>query len=407
MANANRSETLADLLGVSGETIRWSHGLAFFIALLVSDLTAMFLEALLRRESVVAQVPLAYWLRLPIYNLMVTACILFAFRYQRRGAAAAALAATGYTAIMYPVDLLLQHLELTHLVFQRSPLMAAWNRFSWVFPLVIGLALALRWLRPVWLALGVGAAAGGLAQHVVWTATWALTRPERSIPFSISFRSELITALSGFLSAALFAFLFWLGVDMARTPKGRASKPFFLGSIGGGIALLVLVALSLAIPAPVSRTAALVFLVLAGLLTLYITVVWLILIHKMWAAIQDGHARTTPGKAVGLLFVPIFNFYWVFRAFWGFARDYNRYIDRHSLNVRKLPAWLFLVFTILSFLGGPHVMLITQKIASVYAVDIIVLLILVAKICDAVNALPESVAVVAPTTGAAAPSAAA
>ena len=52
-------------------------------------------------------------------------------------------------------------------------------------------------------------------------------------------------------------------------------------------------------------------------------------------------------------------------------------------------------------------MLITPKFASVYAVDIIVLLILVAKICDAVNALPESVAEVAPTTGAATPSAAA
>src|SRR6266852_5492001 len=38
--------------------------------------------------------------------------------------------------------------------------------------------------------------------------------------------------------------------------------------------------------------------------------------YRMWSAIQDGHARTTPGKAVGLMFVPLFNVYWMFVAFW-------------------------------------------------------------------------------------------
>ena len=34
-----------------------------------------------------------------------------------------------------------------------------------------------------------------------------------------------------------------------------------------------------------------------------------IFIYRMWASIQDGQTRPTPGLAVGLLFVPLFNFY--------------------------------------------------------------------------------------------------
>src|SRR5688572_19301652 len=38
----------------------------------------------------------------------------------------------------------------------------------------------------------------------------------------------------------------------------------------------------------------------------------LVMIYKMWAALPPSHARTSPGKAVGLLFVPLFNIYWMF-----------------------------------------------------------------------------------------------
>ena len=144
---------------------------------------------------------------------------------------------------------------------------------------------------------------------------------------------------------------------------------------------------------PAARLAAFVFLGLAVILFFYVMVVWLILIYKMWAAIQDGHARATPGKAVGLLFVPIFNLYWGFQALWGFAKDYNRYVDRRALNVRKLPARLFLVFTILSYLGLTPAVLFTPAAVLLGAVDTVIHLVLVARICDAVNALPGPTAV--------------
>ena len=43
--------------------------------------------------------------------------------------------------------------------------------------------------------------------------------------------------------------------------------------------------------------------------------------YRCWKAIPVDNARTTPGAAVGLLFVPFFNFYWVFVSYAGLAED--------------------------------------------------------------------------------------
>ncbi len=57
--------------------------------------------------------------------------------------------------------------------------------------------------------------------------------------------------------------------------------------------------------------------------------------HALWKTIQPpangrgiaGIARATPAKAIGLLFVPLFNFYWAFQAIPGLATDLNRTLD--------------------------------------------------------------------------------
>ena len=63
------------------------------------------------------------------------------------------------------------------------------------------------------------------------------------------------------------------------------------------------------------------------LITLPITVVAIVLsciVHyKCWKAVPKEIARTTPGKAVGFLFIPFFNFYWAFVSYQGLAEDLN------------------------------------------------------------------------------------
>jgi hypothetical protein len=167
----------------------------------------------------------------------------------------------------------------------------------------------------------------------------------------------------------------------------RISKPFYLGSILG---------------VPIVGTifiSAMMFLIDPGLLKredppagwvlvcavffLYSIVAYLRLLYKAWAAIQDGQARTTPGKAVGLCFIPFFNLYWIFQAFYGFAVDFNRYAERHSLSIR-LPEGLFLAYPIL-LLGSSLPLLNILATLPMFVVLVIVIL----KFCDAINAVAD------------------
>jgi hypothetical protein len=101
--------------------------------------------------------------------------------------------------------------------------------------------------------------------------------------------------------------------------------------------------------------------------------VWL---YKMWAAIQDGHARTTPGKAVLLMFVPLFNWYWIFQVLPGYATDYNAYIARHGVQAPKL---------------NQGVILATMILPIAFPLSLLFLpWLLIGRICEAVNALPTT-----------------
>ena len=72
----------------------------------------------------------------------------------------------------------------------------------------------------------------------------------------------------------------------------------------------------------------------------------------MWSAIQDGEASATPAKAVGFLFIPVFNIYWALSMITGFAEDYNAFIQRHSVKTKDLPLMLFLVYAVMFILSA-------------------------------------------------------
>jgi hypothetical protein len=72
-----------------------------------------------------------------------------------------------------------------------------------------------------------------------------------------------------------------------------------------------------------------------------------ILLYRYWQVIQDGYARTTPGNAVGFLFIPFYNFYWLFVAITGLSKDMNAYIARHGVAAERVSEGLALAFPIL------------------------------------------------------------
>ena len=50
-----------------------------------------------------------------------------------------------------------------------------------------------------------------------------------------------------------------------------------------------------------------------------------LLLFQCWKALPEAHRKTTPGMAVGFLFIPLFNFYWAFVSFLALAKGYYSY----------------------------------------------------------------------------------
>ncbi|MBL7077843.1 MAG: hypothetical protein ISS31_10265 [Kiritimatiellae bacterium] len=168
---------------------------------------------------------------------------------------------------------------------------------------------------------------------------------------------------------------------MGEQPVGRSSirisKQLYLSTMIG-VWLLAIVSTALAFAADER------FGVVSILARVILFVIILRFWYQAWSAIQDGHARTTPGKAAGFLCIPLFNFYWVFQVTWGFAQDFNSYTSRHGLRVNPLDEKLFLAIPILSLVSlAPVVGL------AAYLAEIVLYLIAIVKICDGVNAFGE------------------
>jgi len=109
-----------------------------------------------------------------------------------------------------------------------------------------------------------------------------------------------------------------------------------------------------------------------------------VILWKMWSCIQDGYARTTPGKAIGFLFIPFFNVYWVFQAWGGFPRDYNNYVDRHRLAVPHLSSGVFTAYPVLILLTAIPFLGIIVAMVNMFLFAAII-----SRTCDAVNALAD------------------
>ena len=104
-----------------------------------------------------------------------------------------------------------------------------------------------------------------------------------------------------------------------------------------------------------------------------LSIVQMIFIYKMWAAINDGQTKPTPGAALGLLFVPFFSLYWVFVVFPGYATRYNAYLQRHGIQAPQLGQGLFIAAMLLGW---------------VPLVGLVLWAMVLGRVCGAVNALP-------------------
>jgi len=178
----------------------------------------------------------------------------------------------------------------------------------------------------------------------------------------------------------------------------RVSKALYLCSIIGapivGVIILIVGGIWFVLsPLAGGLPAFSVALGLAIALFIYGFVMECVLLYKAWKIIQDGSARTSPGKAVGFLFIPFFNLYWIFQAYWGFAKDYNAYVQRHhdvsagGISIPKLSVDLFLAYSIL-ILGVLCLSWIPFLGGILQLANFVLLILVIIKLCDAINNLP-------------------
>ncbi len=94
----------------------------------------------------------------------------------------------------------------------------------------------------------------------------------------------------------------------------------------------------------------------------------LINIYRAWACLQPGAPRTTPGKAIGFMFIPFFNIYWIFVAIGGLPKDWNRICASYEglESAPRMSEGLFLAYLICSIvpLGAPAALVIHFIIMS-------------------------------------------
>ena len=149
-----------------------------------------------------------------------------------------------------------------------------------------------------------------------------------------------------------------------------------------------------------------------GILAVCSVLIELALYYKMWSAIYDDKASTSPIKAIAFLFIPIFNIYWALYMLVGFAEDYNAFIQRNFLKAKSLSVTLFLMyaaafllssitvtvpmvgmFALVGLIRGvfvSHTLIWWFLFSLVFVVAIshfIIYTILATKTCNAINAL--------------------
>lgn len=95
-------------------------------------------------------------------------------------------------------------------------------------------------------------------------------------------------------------------------------------------------------------------LIIGGYLTTILSVIpFYMTLFRAWKCLQPGGmARSTPGKAIGFMFIPFFNLYWIFMAIKGLATDWNRTMDTFE-DLKAAPKFsegVFLTFCIGVFL---------------------------------------------------------
>ncbi|MBR0224953.1 MAG: DUF4339 domain-containing protein [Thermoguttaceae bacterium] len=83
-----------------------------------------------------------------------------------------------------------------------------------------------------------------------------------------------------------------------------------------------------------------ILFIVSSITSIFAAVTSFVFVFNFWKSIPRKFARTSPGVALGLLFVPLFNLYWSFVTFRGGSLDLDsslQYYAQHGMNQNERP----------------------------------------------------------------------
>lgn len=381
----------AALFGVESAAIRWEHGLLVFAALYAEGMCKFALNRWLYGSGTLGwEILRSFMLEQLCTEAALALLAVLCYRFLRRPAIAIPVAAAGYAlahAAVVAADALLVQ-RGAHLALGEVLVPPALSGFIFAALMLSILELALRRMRHLpaaFLLASIGSSLGGLL-------VGALVIYPLFFGAEMQFAGVLRRLPVTLIGSAVFALVWWGGLALASAapffrPVSTAalSRSFYAGSLYSlfGVSMITLIAVVLLSLTGNWRFDAVsaTLLIVTGLMVIAGAVILMRFVYRMWAALRGKGARTTPGKAVGLLFVPIFNVYWGFQVFPGFATDFNRVAAARGVTAR-LPWGLYLAYPIVVWLA-------LVPVAGVFLtpVSLAILLAIVAKGADAASAL--------------------
>lgn len=89
----------------------------------------------------------------------------------------------------------------------------------------------------------------------------------------------------------------------------------------------------------------------AGLL--FSSILIYIYLYRAWKCLQPGGAKVSPGAAIGFLFIPVFNLYWLFKAIGGLPKQWNTITSSYpnTKNAPKLSMGAFICLLLIPIIG--------------------------------------------------------
>ena len=153
---------------------------------------------------------------------------------------------------------------------------------------------------------------------------------ERNYPYVSITRASFLKYLIFAIILPAIGVIIWLGTSVAVPEEALTPE----GSMDGHEGLMILLFVGIGV---------------ASISTIIGIILNLIYLHRAWRILQpSGHAITTPGKAVGFLFIPFFNLYWIFVAYNGFANNWNRVMPSYTdtRDAPQMTSGLFLSYGI-------------------------------------------------------------